>query len=225
MDLKEHTGVHAKLPGHKLTAVLLENSTYSMAIYREGSVDWVFFNEAVVLTADTADALYRDFTPLAQPYVRGTRVFLEKIVDAVTAGCKSDRQKALALLDWVRDIPVTYQNVDGDPFHGGTEEEVIRKGSSMCNEQARVLGILAQVAGMPSRYVGHMTPIDFDDPKSGTGHGVNELYIENHWAYFDIRGKFFLKPDGAFASTWELIRNPALIDAQSPETLSTVPRK
>ena len=224
MDLAPYTGQHARCQDPQHAAVLLENTTYSMSVYPRGTVDHVFFHQAVVLTEETAEALYRDFTPLDQPCTQGTRVFLEKIVDVVTAGLKTDRQKAIALCDWVRDIPRTYPNLHGEPFHGGAEEEVIRKGSNMCNEMARVLAILAQIAQIPSRYIGHMTAFDFDDPNSGSGHGVNELYIEGAWTYFDIRGKFFQKSDGQFASAWDLIRNPSIIDKQPPDVLSHMGR-
>ncbi len=224
MDLTPYTGQHARCQDPQHAAVLLENTTYSMSVYPQGTVDHVLFHQAVVLTNETAEALYRDFTPLDQPFTRGTRVFLERIVDVVTAGLKTDRQKAIALCDWVRDIPRTYPNPDGEPFHGGAEEEVVRKGSNMCNEMARVLGILAQIAHISSRYVGHMTPFDFDDPNSVSGHGVNELHVEGAWAYFDIRGKFFQKSDGRLASAWDLIRDPSIIDKQPQDVLSYMGR-
>ena len=90
----------------------------------------------------------------------------------------------------------------------------------MCNEQARVLGILAQIAGLPSRYIGHMTLIDYDNVRSGTGHGVNEIYVEGKWAYFDIRGRYFQNDDGTLASTWDILRDPGLIDRQPSEVLA-----
>ena len=90
----------------------------------------------------------------------------------------------------------------------------------MCNEMARVLAILAQIAGIPSRYIGHMTAFDFDDPASSSGHGVNELHVEGAWAYFDVRGKFFQKSDGRLASAWDLIGDPSIIDKQSKDVLS-----
>ena len=225
-DLSEYTGPLAKCEDPQHAAVLLESSTVSKSIYRPGTVDHVFFAEAVVLTSATVEALYDGFTPLSQRFVPGSRPFLEKIVERVTSGLTDERAKAIALLDWIRDIPHMYarhgkpgQNGNNDPFHGGTEEEIIRKGSSMCNEQARVLCILAQIAGIPSRYIGHMVPIDYDDPKSGTGHGVSELYIEGAWAYFDNRGKYFVKSDGKLASTWDVISEHSLIDNQPQEVL------
>lgn len=224
VDLSEYTGINARFDDPKLAAIMLENSTISRSVYRPGTVDYVMFDEAVVLNERTAEAIYTDFTPLDQPYARGSRVFLEKVADQVTDGLGDDRAKAIALMDWCRDIPFTYApqsrtfgEGQGEAFHGGAEEEVIRKGSSMCNEQARVLCVLAQIAGIPSRYIGHMLQIDYDDPASMTGHGVNELYVDGAWAYFDIRGKFFQKADGSLASTWELICDPSIIDQQPKE--------
>jgi len=227
IDLTPYTGVTGKCATPVQQAVLLENSTISRSVYREGTVDHVIFDEAVVLQPETAQAIYSDFTPLDQPYVPGSRVFLEKVVEQVTAGLKTEREKAIALMDWCRDIPLVYgrhgtafSEGGGEIFHGGAEEEVIRKGSTMCNEVARVLGILAQIAGMPSRYVGHMLMIDYDNPRSGTGHGVNEIYVDGAWAYFDIRGRYYLKDDGSFASAWDLICDPQLVTRQSEEVRS-----
>jgi len=227
VDLAQYTGIAARCDDPKIAAILLENSTISRSVYRAGSVDHVMFDAAVLLNDRTAEAIYSDFTPLDQPYTPGGRVMLEKIVAQVTDGLKTERDKAIALMDFCRDIPFTYGRVGraygegkGELFHGGTEEEVIKKGSTMCNEQARVLCILAQIAGICSRYVGHMLPIDYDNPRSNTGHGVNELYVDGSWAYFDIRGKFFQKADGTLASVWDLICDPSIIDEQPEEVTS-----
>jgi len=226
-DASKYIGINGRCLDPRQAAVLLENSTISRSVYRPGTVDHAIFDQAIVLHAETADYVYSEFTPLHQPYARGSRAFLEKVVDTVTAGLTSQRDKALALLDWCRDIPIIYSRSagpfgegSGEPFHCGTEEEVIHKGSSMCNEVARVLGVLAQIAGMPSRYVGHMFLIDYDDPHSGTGHGVNEIYVDGKWCYFDIRGRYFLKADGAFASAWDLLQDPGLTERQTDQVLS-----
>jgi len=226
-DPAPYLGTTARCVDPRQAAVLLENSTISRSVYRPGTVDHDLFDHAMVLHEETAEQIYSDFTDLGGSHVRGSRPFLEKIVERVTAGRTGERDTMLALLDWCRDIPIMYargawgaMGQSPEPFHGGAEEEVIRKGSSMCNEQARVLCILAQIAGLPARYVGHMTLIDYDDPRSGTGHGVNEIYVEGGWAYADIRGRYFLKEDGSFASAWDLLRDPGLYDRQSDEVLA-----
>lgn len=226
-DFAPYTGTGAKCQDPLQAAVLLENSTISRSVYRAGTVDHALFDQAVLLQANTAEAIYSEFTPLDQPYKAGSRIFLEKVVAEVTAGLSDERSKAIALMDWVRDIPLIYGHSSvpfseggTEIFHGGSEEEVIRKGSTMCNETARVLIILAQIAGIPSRYIGHMVPIDYDNPRSGTGHGVTEMYIEGAWAYFDIRGRYYIKPDGQIASCWDMVQDPDLVDAQSEEVIS-----
>jgi len=215
MDLTPYTGLGADHGDPKVSAVALENSTYSQAIYRPGSVDHVFFDQAVALQPATVDRLYSDFTPLDQPFMPGTRPFLEKLTAKVTGRLGADRDKAIALMEWTWRIRVNYSHPEYEPFHGGSEEEVVRKGSDMCNEMARVMIVMAQIAGIPSRYVGHMTPLDHDSPSTGTGHGVCELHVDGAWAYFDVRGRCFEKANGSLASAWGVISAPGLLDRQS----------
>lgn len=216
LDLAQYQGINGKHHDPKKQAVLLENSTFSRNVYRPGTVDYVLFDQAYVLSKDTQAYFYSDAYPQTCGYVKGTRIHLEQLVDSLIAHCTTQREQALAILKFVRDIPVNYFSPSGDVFHGGSEEEVIRKGSSMCNEQARVLIVMAQIAGIPARYIGHMTEYDFDDPKSGSGHGVAELCVDGKWAYMDIRGIYFEKENSELASTWEVIEDPSLIDKQAP---------
>jgi len=206
-------------------------SKTSLHIYPQGSVDAVFFNEMVLLCEETADYLYSEYTPLAVSYIPQSRSLLEKIVMQVTKGKNSDKTKLLALMNYVRDISEMHPlpeeirktvSKEGKPvestliFYGGTEEELIKKGGSMCNELARVLIILCQIAGIPSRYVGHICSFQQDlSIPYPSGHGVVEAYIDDKWVYMDIRGQHFYKDDGNFASTWELINDNSLIDKQS----------
>jgi len=215
MDLAPHTGMGADHGDPKISAVALENATYSRAIYRAGSVDHAFFDQGVALQPATAECLYSDFTPLEQPFTPGSRPFLEKLAAAVTDGLGTDRDKAVALMEWTWRMRANYSHPAGEPFHGGSEEEVVRKGSDMCNEMARVLIVMAQIAGLPSRYVGHMTPLDFDNPATGSGHGVCEIRVDGAWAYFDVRGRCFEKADGSLASAWDVVTDPDLLDRQS----------
>ena len=84
---------------------------------------------------------------------------------------------------------------------------------------------VAQIAGIPSRYVGHMTPLDYDDPTSASGHGVCEFHIDGAWAYFDVRGRYFEKADGRLACAWDLIRDPGLVDRQSETVRAHMDRR
>jgi len=126
-----------------------------------------------------------------------------------------DFLKFLWLGRFVRDLPnARAWDLGKEAQDGGTEEELIAKRASVCNEQARLMIILCQVAGLPARYVGHHIG----------GHGVTEIYIDGHWSYCDVRGRFFfLNPEddavqrgepGRLASTWEVWQDTSLIRRQ-----------
>jgi hypothetical protein len=164
-----------------------------------------FINSQIYLCEATAKYIYSDYTPTTVEYERGSRPFLDKVIDGMQIGELSDFEKFLWLGRFVRDLPdARGWDLGEDAQNGGTEEELIQKRVLVCNEQARLMVILCQVAGMPARYIGHHIG----------GHGVTEVYVDGHWAYHDIRGKFFLKADGQLASTWEIWQNPAVIREQ-----------
>ena len=215
MDVRKYTGKNlyvGDLP--ELVQRGYRASVKGSLTYYGDSVDAQMIDDQVRLCEATADYLYAEHTPLDLRYERGTRPGLEDIVDGTLDGVKGERERLLALMRFVRDIyqlrPIGEKTASGDPFGGGTEEEVIKKGSSMCNEQGRVLCVLCQIAGIPARYVGHY--IDH--------HGLAECYVEGGWAYVDIEGRYFLKPDGSLAGTWDLKQDPDLITSQSKEVLA-----
>lgn len=164
-----------------------------------------FINSQIYLCEATADYIYSDYTPTTVDYEKGSRPYLEKVIDGMGIAELSDFDKFLWLARFVRDLPDTRGwDLGEDSQNGGTEEELIEKRASVCNEQARLLVVLAQVAGLPARYIGHHIG----------GHGVTEVYVDGHWSYHDTRGRFYLKPDGQMASTWEVWQNREIIRQQ-----------
>jgi transglutaminase-like putative cysteine protease len=151
-----------------------------------------------LLCSQTVDYLYAKPEPVS--YVRGTRPILDKVVDEVCAGCNTDREKALALLSFIRDLRL---KVDGrDYFYGGTEEELIKKGERYCERVARLMVALCEIAGMPGRIIFHLT----------TGHLTNEIYLEDGWAYFDPRfGMFCVDENNHLMSVNDIINCPSMI--------------
>jgi hypothetical protein len=163
-----------------------------------------FIDSQIYLCPETADYIYSAFTPTTVSYGRGSRPFLDKVVEGLGLAGLPDFRKFLWLMRFVRDLHST-RGWTPDIFSGGTEEDLIQKRALICNEKARLMVALCQVAGLPARYVGHHIG----------GHGVTEVCIDGHWAYGDVQaGKFFLKPDGQLASTWEIWRDPKIIRRQ-----------
>lgn len=209
MDLKPYQGLDYDGPDdfRRLTMEYIEQ-VEAVSDYRGTVDDLVFHREAVTLCEATMKYLYTEYTPLETGYSPGSRPVLERVVAKVTDSAMGEREKALALLAWVRDLP-DLQPPAREKFHGGTEEEVIEARSSLCGNQARLFAVLAQVAGIPSRIALHYGTPDTRG-KMLSGHAVNELYIEGRWAYLDIRGKYFEWPGGRIASTLDLVRFPEL---------------
>jgi transglutaminase-like putative cysteine protease len=164
-----------------------------------------FIDSQIYLCAATAGYIYSDYTPTTVDYRKGSRPVLEKVVDGLRLAGLGDFEKFLWLGRFVRDLPdARGWDLGADAQNGGTEEELIANRVVVCNEQARLMVILSQVAGLPARYVGHHI----------AGHGVTEVYVDGHWSYFDTRGRFYRKPDGELASTWEVWQDRGIIRRQ-----------
>lgn len=163
------------------------------------NVEFQLRQEQVLLCSETAEFLYSEFTPLTGRYTPGSRPRLERLVASLTDGCESDRERALALMRFTRDL---YKRADGRQlFFGGTEEELVKKGEQLCECLGRLMVALAEIAGIPGRIVMHVIG----------GHIVSEVYVEGKWAYIDPRcGVYFVMSDGRLASTWELWNQPEL---------------
>jgi len=184
------------------------NHAQMKANYDSG-VDFQLRNNCSLLCPQTADFLYSQFTPETACYKRGSRPVLEKIVKRLIRNLKTERERALILMRFCRDLYKKYpdrNNHDADYIFGGTEEQLIEKGEELCECLGRLFVALCEIAGIPARYVIHI---------SG-GHIVAEAYVESKWAYIDPRcGVYFLKPDGQFASTWDIWNDPNIIYQQS----------
>ena len=205
--LAPYTGEHA----YKMVVGPKRQEAYRLNYEQLGinygdNVDFQLRQEQVILSPQTAEFLYSEFTPTEIRYKKGSRPSLEKAVDRVTAGCKTDREKMLALMRFCRDL---YKKRKGIPFtnyiYGGTEEQLIEKGEELCECLGRLMVALCEIAGIPGRIVMHNIG----------GHITAEILVDGKWAYIDPRvGLYFIKPDGTLASTWELVRNPRLLDDQ-----------
>lgn len=138
------------------------------------NVDYERMYDEILYCPETHDYLYNSPPPTPR-YERGSRPVLENIVDGVIAECTTAREKALALLVYVRDVKKRSGN--RDYFYGGTEEELIKKGEKYCERLARLFVALLEIANIPARTVHHFVG----------GHETTEVYIESGWAYMDPR--------------------------------------
>ncbi len=179
--------------------------------YDDG-VEFQLRQEQAILCPQTVDFLYGEFVRSPR-YVRGSRPGLEATVAEATAGCRTEREKVLALMRLCRDL---YQKNTGDwseYVYGGTEEELLEKGEQLCECLGRLMVALCEVMGVTGRILMH----DIG------GHITSEILVEGRWAYIDPRaGLYCFGADGEFVSAWEIWQRPEILREQSDEVKADI---
>lgn len=172
--------------------------------YGETGVDIEIVDGQVLLTDETADYLYGDFTEMESRYVPGLRPFLEEHLAAHVAADLDARETALAINRLCRDNR-DFGLKGKSGFDGGTEEELIKRGASMCNELSRLFCCLCQIAGLPARYVGHHI----------SGHATQEVYVDGRWWWMDVQKGLYAVDDSDHPmSAWEILQDPTVFERQ-----------
>ncbi len=203
MDLSGFTGIGAF---GRAYCVMMENDAHA-----RGSVDWLLAQTMMRLCSETADFLYSSFTPLEVKYQQGSRPQLESIVAGLRS--KNDGHEALlaGIVELTRELGDRAEQDLQKMRIGGTEEDIIRRGSDWCTDVARVACVLCQVAGFPSRIVNL-----FNLDQAYSGHVITEVWRSAKWGALDANTAVVYRlPDGSPASVWELMNDPALIKAHS----------
>lgn len=213
--LEAYTGKVAadRIVGEARRDVYLLNYEQLGVNYGE-NVDFQLRRQQVILCPQTVAYLYGDFTSAKVRYKRGMRPELDNVVAQVSAGCVTDREKALALMRFCRDLYKKKTDIRmADYVYGGTEEQLIAKPDILCETLSRLMVALCEVAGIPGRIVMH----------NAGGHITTEIFIENGWGYIDPRaGIYYLKRDGAFASVWDLVLDPSIMRTQRSDVKADV---
>jgi len=166
------------------------------------NVDYERLNDLILYCPQTRDYLYS--TPPQTPYYKiGSRPLLEQITAQLCEGCKSEREKVIAFMTYIRDL--RHKSSGHDYFFGGTEEELIKKGERYCERVVRIMSAFCEIASIPCRTILHV---------SG-GHHTCEVYIENKWGFIDPRfALFYIDKSGNLMSLEEIVNNPAAIFEQ-----------
>ena len=183
--------------------VFLSNLEY-MRVAFGNNVEYQRLLHQTLLCPETEEALYAPPAPVE--YKRGSRPILERVVDEVTRGARTQCDAVIALALYIRDLKK--KSGGRGYFYGGTEEELIKKGERYCERVARLMCALCEIAGMPGRVVFHL---------SG-GHLASEIFADGEWRYIDPRfALFYLDGEGNMVSVRRLIAEPELIYSQSEE--------
>jgi hypothetical protein len=198
----------------------------SESFYPPGTADYDQKVRQVLLTAETADYLYRAYTPLDLHYVPGSRPVLERLVQRLVRPTMTEREKALAIVHYCQTgFRQDYPNhlPPNTVVLNASEEEVLKLDGGQCEDRSRLICCLAQIAGLPARCVAvysHFRPEE--QYAMHGGHAILELCIDRQWAFFDSSVLMFYccHPDGRIANLWELLSDPTLVDRQPDSVLA-----
>ncbi len=214
MNLTPFTGTGQFGPAY---GFMLEHDAHA-----PGSVDRELARAMVRLCRETADHLYSSFTPLEIHYEPGSRPQIERVLgEVVPAGAPAE-----VVLSRI----VAYTQGLGDRAEhdlqrmrlGGTEEQIIERGSDWCTDVARVACVLCQVAGLPCR-IANLFNLD----GAYSGHVIVEAYRAGTWGAADpLTGVVYRQPSGQPATVWDLMRALKLVAAhQGPGAFYTTPEQ
>ena len=145
--------------------------------------------------------IYDHYTGSRLPYKQGSRPQIEEIAQRVTAGIDGDLQKVMALAEYViKEIPWAgyYEKDTGEKLPSDrafTEEQLIDSGYGWCNEQARIMCVLTQAIGYPSRLVLMLH------------HTLMEVLLPDGWMAVDSSFGYCFVMDGKPVRAADVYRN------------------
>jgi len=129
------------------------------------------------------------------------RLIYRIIADKETAGCFTEEEKALKLLQYV----VNHEFLQGIPYECKPAESLIYA-EAYCDFQARTLNELLGVIGIPCRYAMLL------DKDGISPHTLNEVFLHNKWCVFDLSMNIVFRDNSMkMVSLDELSDNPGLI--------------
>lgn len=223
--IQQYSGRNPRIDDALQRAAYQRGVRVSALYYPPGTADWDEKKSQVLLNGHTAEYLYTQHTPLTIDYVPGSRPQLERVVGRIVGPGMTEREKALAIVrycvagfrnDYPKPIP------EKEVFLNASEEEILKLGGGQCDDRSRLIICLAQIAGLPSRFVAvysHFRPEE--DYKLVGGHAIQEIFIEGGWAFFDSSVMVFycLRKDGRIASLWDVLSDPGIVERQPQEVL------
>ncbi len=183
--------------------VLYENDCHA-----PGSVDRLLADQMIRLCKATRNYIYKEYTPHEASYVKGSRPTLDRYLKRIISS--EDAAEALVekIVSFTSQLSERVSDELDEMLFGGTEEEILHRGSDWCTDVARVACALCQVAGIPSRWV-----ILADLERAYSSHVIIETHRGDHWGVVDpLTNVIYRRAEGKPASAWDLMNRSALVD-------------
>ena len=129
--------------------MMFDNDTHA-----PGSVDRVLTEQMVRLCSENKSYLYNEYTPINVSYIKESWVKLEACIEKITVDGVSSDKRIESIIRFTTKLAdkVASETIEDMTF-GGTEEEIIDRGSDWGTDIARVTCSLCQIVAIPYRII------------------------------------------------------------------------
>ena len=165
-------------------------------LHAPGSVDDLFLQRMCLLEEESVDALYAA-PPVISPAITTHELypFAQQFVG------ENDRQTLQNLLSFTREMAQKCVTDLEEMEFGGTEKQILLRGTDWCTDISRLGAVLCQCVGIPARIL-HLV----NRSKAYHGHAAVEVFYEGKYGVADfLYGWLFY--DQTPLSAWELKNN------------------
>lgn len=169
-------------------------------LHHQRSVDHVILKNMILLDIDSKSFLYKSPQPVSKDICNLTLYeFALKL--------KGDNhlESINRTIEFVNEIVEKFNTPFEEMIFGGTELEIIKRGSDWCTDISRVGAALLQCLGMPSRIA-----ILVNQFKAYHGHQVVEVYLEGAYMMCDFLYGVIARLDQNH-SVYDLLSKPKLV--------------
>ncbi len=165
-------------------------------LHHPHSIDHRFLREMILLEVDSREYLYR-VIPTLPVGIRDHELFA---LSQQYRG-QSNQDSAEKVLRFLSDMAEQYTVPFEDMEFGGSEAEILKRGSDWCADLARVGLVLLNCLDIPARIL-HLA----NRERPYWGHVVVEAFCDESWAVCDFVQGYFLPH-----SAWELLQDLSLL--------------
>lgn len=150
--------------------VMLRNDVHALE-----SIDHKFMREMILLDEESWGFLYQTAPIRINMEAHELYPFAQRFRGS------DDRRTIENILRYTAKIASDYQTAFENMKFGGTEKEILKRGTDWCADMARVGAVLLQCNGIPARIV-HLVNVN----KAYNGHVVNEAFYEGKYGVCDF---------------------------------------
>ena len=179
--------------------IMLKNDLHDLA-----SIDHALMRNMILLDEESSPTLYQ------KPFCRNMEghalyAFAQQFKAA------QERQSIRNVLDYTSGIALRYDVDFKDMVFGGTEAQILQRGTDWCADIARVGAVLLQCLGIPCRLL-HLVNLN----KAYHGHVVGEAYYEGSYGVVDYIYGYQFYGDSPISAR-DVLRNADVLSAYPEE--------